>query len=404
FNRSKILTLVANDITVTKKALKRSNDAKSILDSIYENTYEGIYRKNDARRIEYANSSFLKLFGYKSLKEIPDRSFSSLYADSSIVEELDLRLIKTGSIRNEKILFKKSTGETFWGLKNAAKSISPTGEINYNGAIIDIDNEVKNDALLKQKNDELRVAKEQLDRLLYSASHDLKSPISGMLGLLNLMDMDYGNDHEIHEYLKLLRDCTRRLDGIVDGISNYTLNTRERLRDEAIDVVDLVDGVWEDLKQLYGSEPISFSLKNISNNPSFYSDSGRLKVVIKNILSNSIIYRDEMKKESCIGVELDYQNDHQIITITDNGIGIAKSHVDQVCGMFYKANNKVSGTGLGLYIARETILKLNGSIYITSELQEGTKVVLSIPNSSKGKLILKKRRFKITGQHKPSLK
>ncbi len=115
----------------------------------------------------------------------------------------------------------------------------------------------------------------------------------------------------------------------------------------------------------------------MNQNTPFYCDQWRLKVILNNIISNSIRYRNG--KDPVIKINVDVSDRVAKLEIRDNGKGIAKEHLDKVCKMFYRATDDGAGSGLGLYIVKEAIDKLHGFICIDSEVGKGTTVTLEIP-------------------------
>ena len=101
-------------------------------------------------------------------------------------------------------------------------------------------------------------------------------------------------------------------------------------------------------------------------------------MILNNIISNAIRYRNGRDPVIKVNVEIT-ENGVAQLSIEDNGKGIAKEHINHVCGMFYRATDDGAGSGLGLYIVKETIDKLNGSIEIASVEGKGTTVRLLIP-------------------------
>ncbi len=100
-------------------------------------------------------------------------------------------------------------------------------------------------------------------------------------------------------------------------------------------------------------------------------------MILNNIISNSIRYRNG--KDPVIKVNIKVDEQKAKLSIEDNGKGIAKEHLSNVCKMFYRATDDGAGSGLGLYIVKEAIDKLNGSIKIDSKEGRGTTVNLEIP-------------------------
>jgi signal transduction histidine kinase len=116
---------------------------------------------------------------------------------------------------------------------------------------------------------------------------------------------------------------------------------------------------------------------NVNQTGTFYSDRWRLKVILNNIISNSIRYRNG--RDPVINVNVEITDRKAFVEIEDNGRGIPNEHLNKVCQMFYRATDDGAGSGLGLYIVKETIDKLQGSIKIESEVGKGTTVRLMIP-------------------------
>lgn len=387
FKRHDILVLVAQDMTKTKLEQRKSHEKEVLLHSINENTSEGIYRRQVGNGILYANKAFLNMFGYTP-GELDEVDFSMLYAEEKTSKTLETKLVQLGLLRNEKILFRRKDGSQFWGLMNATRSTDEEGKEYYNGAIIDITEEKAKDDLLSQRNRELSKVNEQIDRFLYSASHDLRAPVSSMIGLIQLIDLEFGKDHKLVVQLEMLRECVVKLEGIIDGINSYSLNSRKRRPSEPFDVEQCLGEVIDELRTLENFDKISFVINHHCELP-FYSDKERIKVVLKNVVSNAIVYQDPGKKINFIRIETHCSSQKMTVEISDNGIGIAQPYLDKVFGMFYRATTEPEGTGMGLYIAKEAMWHIEGTIRLDSVLNQGTVVSIEIPNDSKGKRMAK---------------
>jgi len=119
--------------------------------------------------------------------------------------------------------------------------------------------------------------------------------------------------------------------------------------------------------------------QRIGTPASFCSDPHRIRAILVNILSNAIIFSDP-KKESSVKISVVTTERSATISISDNGIGICQEYLPRVSNMFFRASELSKGAGLGLYITREIIRKLNGTITISSDEGVGTEVNVSIPN------------------------
>lgn len=240
-----------------------------------------------------------------------------------------------------------------------------------------------NHELLQQREEleqALRAVEErnyELDQFVYKTSHDLRAPIASAMGLLNLIEME-SDQKRLPEYLKLIGNALEKQDGFIKAMLNFSRSTRSKNKAEGIDFREIIDQVLKDLQHLDGFEEIDKQLTVETDRSTFHSDSTKLYVVLANIISNSIKYRDPFKK-SYIRIAVNVNQSGAEVVVQDNGIGIAKEHISQVFDMFYRATDRSDGSGLGLYIVKQTISKLRGHINISADRGEGTTVCLFVP-------------------------
>lgn len=112
----------------------------------------------------------------------------------------------------------------------------------------------------------------------------------------------------------------------------------------------------------------------------FYSDIFRLKIICNNLLSNAIKYRSSQVEQSCITIKAKVFEDKAVLEFIDNGKGIAQNKVDKIFDMFYRASEASTGSGLGLYIVKEVVETLKGTIQVQSQLGGGTNFIVTLPN------------------------
>ena len=118
----------------------------------------------------------------------------------------------------------------------------------------------------------------------------------------------------------------------------------------------------------------------INQGSRFISDKRRISVVLNNLVSNAFKYSDPTKANSFVKIIVDCISQNAVIQIQDNGIGIAEKDLEKIFGMFYRAAVSSNGSGLGLYILKESLEKLGGKINVESKLNEGTTFTVEIPN------------------------
>jgi len=136
---------------------------------------------------------------------------------------------------------------------------------------------------------------------------------------------------------------------------------------------------FERLKYMEGSDSISKSIEVAENIP-FYTDPYRLSVIINNLVSNAIKYRDVYKDNNVLQVKIGVTDEELFLSFHDNGIGISDDYLPRIFEMFFRATERSEGAGLGLYIVRETVDKLYGTIRVESEAGKGTTFTITLPN------------------------
>lgn len=242
----------------------------------------------------------------------------------------------------------------------------------------DITNQNRAENLLKQQNEELKKINEELDRFVYSASHDLRAPLMSIKGILNMVKLDPDKQNAEH-YLSLIEKSVDKLDSFIVDIIHYSRNTRMDVLPKEINFHSLLQESIDSLKFMEGAKEVR-TIRDIELDAPFYSDYSRLLILFNNIISNAVRYRDTWKEDSFIKVAIRTTPQKAIITFADNGIGIAPEYIESVFKMFFRASADSKGSGLGLYIVKGVIDKLNGIIQVKSDLGVGTTFTIEIPN------------------------
>lgn len=240
-----------------------------------------------------------------------------------------------------------------------------------------LDINYKTEKELSTNNQLLSKANRELDRFVYSASHDLRAPLSSLLGLIELSQRT-DDVEEIRHCLSLMKVRVADLDSFIKDIIDYSRNTRQEISKEEFNLLELAKEVADGLKFGNGMEEI-FIKYAIDPSLKIVTDRSRLKVVLNNLIGNALKYSDPKKQEQLISIAASVEGKSMRISIEDNGIGIAPEHHPKIFEMFYRASEKSQGSGLGLYIVNETLEKLDGKIEVNSLLGQGSMFQLKIP-------------------------
>lgn len=220
-----------------------------------------------------------------------------------------------------------------------------------------------------------------LDSFVYSVSHDIRSPLSSIKGIVNLMRLDPPG---MDKYIELVESSVNRLENFTGDILAYSRNSRSDINLSVVDVTSIIEKSINGIKFLDDKNNITF-IKEFKLNGTFTTDAWRLEVIVGNLISNAVKYSDLSKESSFVRIRAAIDKQWLDIVIEDNGIGIAENHMDKIYDMFYRATESSTGSGLGLYIVNETVEFLNGKIEIESKLHGGTKVRIKLPDLAKKK-------------------
>nr|WP_294936671.1 HAMP domain-containing sensor histidine kinase [uncultured Flavobacterium sp.] len=225
------------------------------------------------------------------------------------------------------------------------------------------------------QNENLIVANKELDKFVYSASHDLRSPITSLKGLIEIA-RDEDDVKKIRDYLALMHESLTMQDQFISDIIDYSRNKRKEHVQELINLDCLIDEVVAQHQHI--KEANTIDIKKELAIDKIYSDSVRLKIILNNLVSNAIKYSDKAKMKRFISIKASNNDSSYQIEIEDNGIGIKDEYKNRIFEMFFVTNNNM-GSGLGLYIAKEAAENLNGDIRVNSEINVGTKFTVTIP-------------------------
>jgi PAS domain S-box-containing protein len=237
---------------------------------------------------------------------------------------------------------------------------------------------------LEAREEELKIALEELsernfelDQFMYKTSHDLRSPLSSVLGLVNLAKLDH-EEANVKEYLLKIEGRIRKLDEFVRSMLNYAKVSRAQVRAESIDIEAMANACVNELEYLENFKKVNVTVSCITK-AAFHSDAMTLRLILANIISNAFKYYNA-KTESKLEVAAEVNALRAIIIFSDNGIGIQKEYLGKIFDMFFRATERSEGSGLGMYIVKQAVDKLNGRISIESEYGHGTTIKIVLPN------------------------
>lgn len=235
-------------------------------------------------------------------------------------------------------------------------------------------------ALNNRLNSSLIKTNHELDNFIYIVSHDLRSPLLSTKGLINLAKMKIGDPQQISKYLGMANKSLTNLDDIIYEILAYSRNARTNLQEEIFDLRIVVKEVFDGLRFAAGNQ-FQFREEYIGDTM-LYCDKSRLGTILRNIIGNSVKYQRKDISRPEVFFHFENLDNKCVISITDNGEGIPAESQGKVFDMFYRGTSTANGTGLGLYICKEMLDKMNAHYSIKSVPGEGTSFTIKFTKNA----------------------
>ncbi|WP_238379291.1 PAS domain S-box protein [Cytophaga hutchinsonii] len=369
--------VIVRNVTDKIKARHALYQSREEFRTLTDNSTDIITRITTDLHFIYINKAITKLTG-KPLDFYSGKSPKEAGFDEDLCKGIEYMVQKTVATHKLSSLYFENP--KLKGAFRYAHAIC-VPEFDEHNAVTSVLCTVQDVTELKENEQMLIQTSKDLDRFVYSASHELRAPLKSILGLTHLVlhDVQTDNYQDIPEYISRIERSVHRLDETVKDIIEYSRNNRLEVKRELISFEKIVTDVKENLSSLANYSRIAFSIKIDTGLP-FYSDSRRIKIIMNNIVSNSIKYADLTKSNPQVELIIQTVETGCSIVIRDNGIGIDAAYIDHIYDMFYRATSSNEGDGLGLYIVKETLTKLEGAIYTASILKEGTEFKIQLPN------------------------
>ncbi len=366
----------------------RMSALKNLYRSFIETSFELIFRTSIDGKMIFSNKLFAQSFGWPNPHSTKGIDINSIFEAEDHYRAIEKKLASNRKVEKEIVFFRKTDGTRLTGMVNCHRHFDQHGKAVINWTVLDISLQVESESILKSKNDQLAKVNHQMEKFLYSTSHDLRSPITSILGLINLVKME-SKDQTALTYVEKIESSTLKLDKIIRDIMSFSRATYKHTSSEKIDFELLLWKVINSHRDSEMGRKIHFEVK-VSGGFPFYGDTDRIEIIIDNIIRNAIQFHDINKSRPFVRVNVSIDHSKALFEFIDNGIGIAKQHMPDIFNMFYKASHISRGAGLGLYIVKETLEKLEGTISTESEIGFGTVFRVIIPNDKKAKLIGRK--------------
>jgi signal transduction histidine kinase len=229
----------------------------------------------------------------------------------------------------------------------------------------------------KKMEEDLKVLNKELETFIYRASHDLRGPLSSIIGLTNISKSEI-KDETAKRYLQMIETSAQKLDAtLISLVQSMTM--RDMMVDKVeIDLNELIKDTLSQLKFHDGFERLEFNINNDLKEP-ILSNKVILSSVFQNLIQNAIKYQNLHNGKPFLNISIHKKDRGIEIIFEDNGIGIDDHLQDKIFDMYFRGTASSSGSGLGLYIVKIGIEKLKGSIRFLSSKGKGTSFIVYLP-------------------------
>lgn len=362
--------LMVKDITERKISEAALKDSEAKFRGIFESNMVGITFTDVNSLIHDANEKFLNMIQYSKADigklswmdisppgfEEKDAKATEEYFDKGYFTPYEKELLRKDGTQIP-VLIAASTLKQGLGLG-----------VSF---IVDITD-------LKQSKEEAHRVTTELSTFLYMASHDLKGPLASVIGLTNIAKNDI-NDEQAINYLNLIQECTKKLDRSLLNflkIIKIKNNTQENLP------IDFNSIIKETISSLKHKEEFSNAEFTISNNLSstFFADPDLIKSIFQNLIENSVKYNTRMR-DPVVKISVKEDEEKFYISVDDNGRGIDEKIKHKIFNMFYRGDITSKGSGLGLYIVKSAVEKIDGTIEVKNKPEGGVVFNIQFPKS-----------------------
>jgi signal transduction histidine kinase len=305
-------------------------------------------------------------------QRMPGKTGVDFFEDIRVSHPLPVRIMLTAYTDVESIIDAINKGNIFRFVKK------PWTETDIVLAIEEANKFYMATSMLAIKNKELQAAYDELTKFAYSVSHDIRGPLVGVLGGINLAGL-IDNVAEMRDLLAVMKIAVIKLDTYALSMHDYYTLQKGLLKITEIDFNAVIDAMKTMYSLTSKANNVDFKI-NVEQDEVFLSDKITLKIIIGNLLSNAFKYQDKTKTNKLVEVRVEVNNGMATIYVTDTGIGIVESHLGEIFNLFFRSNSTEVGSGIGLYNVKNALFKLNGEVQVSSVLNEGTTFKVTIPS------------------------
>lgn len=363
--------VVFADITDRKLTEAGFRKSETLFVELFQNTPLAIVLLNERSEVVQVNKGFEALFGY-TYSDLQGKTLTDAIVPTELEKEGNEinNLITENKLIRVETMRRRKSGQEVSVIIYGVPVVMKDEKIGIFGMYVDITDR-------KKMEEELRIRNTELDNFVYKVSHDLRAPLSSVLGLAHLAAMP-GNRDDLGEYVKLMGNKAMQLDHFISDVLSHSKNLKMDISVDKVEIKEIIERTFNDLNYLTGAADVT-KMVSVSGGE-LYSDQWRIGEILRNLISNAIKYRRVHEPGAMVHVHVRVTPEHCEIAVEDNGIGVEESLVPRIFEMFFRASDRSDGSGLGLYIVKNAVDKLGGTIEVKSKAAEGTRFHIRVPN------------------------
>ncbi|WPP50060.1 chemotaxis protein CheB [Catalinimonas niigatensis] len=349
-------------------------------------TNDAIWDWNIVTNKFWWNDTFEEIFGYEREQLEPgiNSLFSYLHEDEAelVRNEIDKVINKGEKQWSFEHRFRRADG-SYAFVYNRAYVLQNEYGVPYRvlGSMIDVSKLKEVEEELKRSNENLKRINVDLDNFVYTASHDLKAPITNLESLISILKIEIEGDGKKRDLvLEKMDSSIEKFKGTLKALSEITKVQRSPdSANELLSIKEILESVKEDIKQAIEDEKPEIH-EDLQVETLFYSRIN-LRSIIYNLLSNAIKYHSPDRKP-VIRIASYEEENTVVLEVEDNGLGMTERQLGKLFSMFKRFHTHVQGTGIGLYMVKRMVENKEGFIQVESEPQKGTTFKVYIKKES----------------------
>jgi PAS domain S-box-containing protein len=336
FQGESCFQIIFRDVTDRKQTEERTKKNETLLAQLFQNVPMAVVLLTDSGKVEQVNKGFEEMFGF-TLAELKGRSINDFIVPEELTHEgVDLNnLITNHRIVSIETARRHRNGKLVDVILYGMPVTLENQTIGIYGVYVDITER-------KRVEEELKIRNGELDNFVYKVSHDLRAPLSSILGLVNLAKLP-GNTDNPMDYIDIIGSKVEHLDHFIGDVLSHSKNLKMEISTAKVNFDRIIQQTFGDLNYLEGTQEIKQNVK--IEGIEFYSDPWRISEILRNLISNAIKYRRLEEASSEINIKITIDHLRAEIIFADNGIGISESNLAKIFEMFYRATEQSDGSG-----------------------------------------------------------